>query len=91
MDRTYVSDFTRFMDRFLAEHPEVVADQQRGWRIYWDKTVDLAALREAEEDQLPFDAYEYRPPASRHTGWRHWPVHEAIAPAGQVVARTLRH
>lgn len=62
MDRAYVSEFTRFMDDFLAGHPDVVAEQQRGWRIYWDKDVDPVALQEAEEDALPFDAYEYKPP-----------------------------
>jgi len=30
-DRSYVSEFTAFIDRYLEEHPEVVADQHRGW------------------------------------------------------------
>jgi hypothetical protein len=29
-------EFTTFIERFLKEHPEVVADQQRGWDIYWN-------------------------------------------------------
>jgi len=66
MDRIYVSEFTQFIDRYLAEHPEVVEDQRRGWEIYWDRNVDQAALKEAEEDSVPFDAYEFNPTV-RHT------------------------
>lgn len=44
IERAYVSEFTLLMDRFLAEHPEVLEDQHRGRLIYWDKKVDSAAL-----------------------------------------------
>ncbi len=57
MQGAYVSEFTRFMDKFLKEHPEVVEDQQRGWNIFWDKEVDPAAISKAEEDSVPFDDY----------------------------------
>ena len=63
MNKPYVSEFTQFMDRFLAEHPDVVRDQARGWHMFWDKQVDPIALREAVEDSIPFDAYEFDPSA----------------------------
>ena len=66
MQTIYDSEFTQYINRFLAEHPEVVEDQRRGWQIYWDRHVDPAVLKEAEEDSVPFYAYEFNPSA-RHT------------------------
>jgi hypothetical protein len=34
----YESDLTRFMRRFLEEHPEEIASQKQGRAIWWDKT-----------------------------------------------------
>ena len=65
MDRNYVSEFTQFMNRFLAEHPKVVADQRRGWNIHWKPIVDPRALEDAEADRIPYAAYESDPPV-RH-------------------------
>lgn len=55
----YVSEFAMFMDAYLKEHPEVVADQHVGRAIYWDKHVDLAELERAEKDSVPVDGYYY--------------------------------
>ena len=33
----YESDLTRFMRRFLEEHPEEVESQRKGRAIWWDK------------------------------------------------------
>lgn len=69
MDKHYVSEFTRFIDRYLVEHPEVVKDQKVGWNIYWDHPVDFRALREAAEDAVPDDAYGFHSvvkPPDRH-------------------------
>lgn len=59
MDRHYVSEFTAFINRYLEEHPEVEKDQHRGWRIWWDKQLDLKALEDAEKDNVPDDGYGY--------------------------------
>lgn len=59
MDRAYVSEFTSFIDGYLAEHPEVVKDQWIGREIYWDKKVDLPAIEQAERDQVPIDGYGF--------------------------------
>lgn len=63
MDRSFVSDYTLFIDHYLEEHPEVVEDQHTGRRIYWDKKVDLAALAKAEMDTVPDDGYGFHSPA----------------------------
>lgn len=59
MDRSFVSNHTRFIDQFLDEHPEVVKEQRQGWHIYWDKKVDLVALKKAETDSVPDDGYGF--------------------------------
>jgi hypothetical protein len=60
MDRDYVSEFTRFMNQYLAQHPEVVKDQQRGWNFGWHpEFVDPVAQQEAEADRVPDDTYGF--------------------------------
>jgi hypothetical protein len=34
----YESEFTRFMRRYLEEHPEEIESQKKGRAIWWDKT-----------------------------------------------------
>ena len=36
----YESDLTKFMSRFLAEHPEEIESQRKGRAIWWDKRPD---------------------------------------------------
>lgn len=60
-DKAYVSEFTVFMNRYLADHPEVVDDQRRGWNIFWDRNVDQAALQATEKASVPDDHYGYYP------------------------------
>lgn len=59
MDRHYVSEFTRFIDQFVEQHPEVLKDQHDGRLLYWDKHLDLAALEKAEKDSVPDDGYGF--------------------------------
>jgi len=33
----YESDLTKFMRRFLEEHPEELEEQRRGRALWWDK------------------------------------------------------
>lgn len=60
IDRNFVSDHTRFIDHYLQEHREAVAEQHTGWRIYWDKIIDLDAQKKAETDSVPDDNYGFR-------------------------------
>ncbi len=34
----YESEHTRFMRRYLEEHPEEIESQKKGRAIWWDKT-----------------------------------------------------
>ncbi|MEO6145860.1 MAG: DUF3460 family protein [Sulfuriferula sp.] len=61
MKSGYISDFTLFMNHYLAVHPEVVEDQKRGWNMFWNRKVDLAALEKAREDYAPDDGYGFHP------------------------------
>jgi hypothetical protein len=36
----YESEHTRFMRRYLEEHPEEIESQKKGRAIWWDKTPD---------------------------------------------------
>lgn len=64
MDRTYVSEFTQFINRFLEKHPEVVQDQWAGREIYWDKKVDFSDQKKAGKDFVPDDTYGFHYTAS---------------------------
>ena len=55
----YVSEFDQFMDGFLARHPEVEEDRQRGWYIWWDHRVDLDELDKQRKDTVPEKPYHY--------------------------------
>lgn len=55
----YVSPFTEFMDSFLAEHPEVVEDQRRGWYLFWDHKADFEEMKESNKDSVPVKGYDY--------------------------------
>lgn len=59
VDHAFVSEHTRFIGHYLEEHPEVLDDQHKGWRIYWDKKVDLVAQKKAEMDTVPDDIYGF--------------------------------
>lgn len=55
----YVSEFEGFMDRFLKKHPDVIADQERGWYIWWDHRLDLDELEKQHESDVPAKPYPY--------------------------------
>ena len=55
----YVSDFTRFIDAYLQAHPEVRKSQRQGWRIFWERPVNVEEWRRALRDSVPEPAYHY--------------------------------
>jgi hypothetical protein len=57
MKSGYQSEFTRFLNGYLATHPGVVEDQKRGWYIYWDRHVQMSDLKHELTDNLPFTPY----------------------------------
>ena len=36
----YESDLTKFMRKYMAEHPEEIENQRKGRAIWWDKRPD---------------------------------------------------
>lgn len=61
MKTRYVSEYTLFIKQYLAEHPEVVEDQKRGWSIWWERKADFDAIKKANEDSVPDDSYGFHP------------------------------
>ncbi|HEX7987929.1 MAG TPA: DUF3460 family protein [Duganella sp.] len=60
--KEYVSEFGRFLDGYLREHPEVRRDQELGWRIWWERPVDPRAIdreRQAELKPAAYHSYYY--------------------------------
>lgn len=55
----YVSEFTRFIDAYLRDHPEAQTSQRLGWRIYWERPVNFDAWRRAGRDSVPEPPYHY--------------------------------
>ena len=59
MDKAYVSDFTRFIEQFLKVHPEVVDEQRRNWRSFWEVQPDRTATACGKQDFVPDDHYGF--------------------------------
>ncbi|MES2165109.1 MAG: DUF3460 family protein [Pseudomonadota bacterium] len=58
----YESEFTRFLNDYLRQHPEVRRDQQLGWRIFWERPVDPHSIdrdRKAELKPTVYHSYFY--------------------------------
>ena len=57
---TYESDHTRFMRRWLEDHPEEIESQRKGRAIWWDKTPrDLTLERRMDEGRVRMRPYVY--------------------------------
>jgi len=59
MNKQYVSEFTAFINHYLEDHPEVVKEQHRGWRIYWDHKIDMAEQERFTKNSVPDDGYGF--------------------------------
>lgn len=59
MDRSYVSEFTNFMNHYLEEHPEVVDEQMRGYNFFFNPEIDREELENADKDSAPDDHYGF--------------------------------
>ena len=55
----YVSEFEQFLDQYKQTHPNVEADQRRGWNIWWDHNLDLTEVDRARQDSVPVSPYYY--------------------------------
>jgi Protein of unknown function (DUF3460) len=64
MDKTYVSDITRFLRELKQSNPELERGQREGRAIWWDKTLDPELYRRFDESTVPQPAYVYQPKAA---------------------------
>ena len=55
----YVSEFEEFLHGFMEQHPEVEADQRRGWRIWWDHRIDLDEMDRQRRDTVAVKPYSF--------------------------------
>jgi hypothetical protein len=55
----YVSEFEQFFNGYMAGHPAVERDQQRGWYIWWDHKVDFDDEARQLADSVPLPPYYY--------------------------------
>ena len=62
MDKRYISEFEGFMDLYLAEHPQVVAEQHRNWCSFWTPEIDHSAPHPTAADIVPDDGYGFHMP-----------------------------
>ena len=46
-------DYIRFMEQFIDAHPEILVDQNKGWRIYWGEASGLGCSRKRPK-KTPF-------------------------------------
>ena len=59
MDSAYVSEFTRFMNDWLAAHPEELEVRAKGIALWWDKPQDPAVQQTNRESKVAQKPYPY--------------------------------
>lgn len=58
--KRYTSEFTDFMNDFLSSHPKVREGRKLGWRIWWERKVDLREAERVQADTVPRRPYHYK-------------------------------
>lgn len=59
-DKYYESDITKMIRQLLEEKPQILKEQEKGRLLWWDRKLDLDALRRAEESKVPQQPYVYQ-------------------------------
>lgn len=57
----YESELTRFMREFLQKNPQVVEQQKKNRRTWWDRPQDFDTWKERKEANVPQPSYVYFP------------------------------
>lgn len=57
----YESDLTKFMRDLFQRNPRLAQAQKEARAIWWDKKVDLDALKRARDARVPIRGYAYYP------------------------------
>ncbi|GGX81282.1 DUF3460 family protein [Pseudoduganella dura] len=55
----YVSEFEQFLSQYKEEHPDMEAEQRRGWKIWWDHRQDPDAAAREKRDSVRTRPYYY--------------------------------
>ncbi|AUZ04418.1 MULTISPECIES: DUF3460 family protein [Vitreoscilla] len=59
----YQSDFTKFMNEYLEQNPDVAAERLTNRAKLWDVTLKNEEQADFEAAELPKPAYTYQPSA----------------------------
>ena len=59
-DKYYESYVTKLVRELLRENPKIVEEQRKGRSLWWDKKLDLDALKRAEESEVKQQPYVYQ-------------------------------
>ncbi|MDC7713386.1 DUF3460 family protein [Vogesella sp. LYT5W] len=57
----YQSEFTQFMNDFLAKNPQVDSERRELRLTWWDRKLDLEDLRRWNASKVPQKPYVYQP------------------------------
>ncbi|MDC7689504.1 DUF3460 family protein [Vogesella indigofera] len=57
----YQSEFTQFMNDFLAKNPQVESERRELRLTWWDRKLDLEDLRRWNASRVPQKPYVYQP------------------------------
>ena len=56
----YVSDFTKFINGWMAEHPEEREEQKKGRALWWDKPQTPAEQQANQASKIAQKPYPYQ-------------------------------
>lgn len=59
-EKYYESDVTKLVRELLRDKPQILEEQRKGRSLWWDKKIDLNALKRADEDTVKQQAYVYQ-------------------------------
>lgn len=57
----YQSEFTKFMNEWLDQHPEEREEQKKGRALWWDKPQDLETMKRYRAAKVAQKPYPYQP------------------------------
>jgi hypothetical protein len=56
----YVSDFTKFINGWMAQHPEELEEQKKGRALWWDRPQNLTEQQADLASKLEQKPYPYQ-------------------------------
>lgn len=59
INRSYVSDYTTWMNEQMAQHPEWAAEQKSGRALWWDRKQEVDTTARNAESKVAQKPYPY--------------------------------